>query len=432
MAVSRLRRWGRWFLYIAQFFACVLMAVWPASIYLSERAAQFSGDPAPTRVGIANPRYGKAVRQASAHVQAMIAERQIPGLSVAVAVDGEIIWSEAFGYTDAERRVQATPETQFRVASVSKTFTAAAMARLFEKGRFDLDAPIQTYVPDFPDKGYRITARQLASHRAGIRAYFNDNEALNTKNYHNVRESLEKFRDDPLAFPPDTEFLYSGYGYVLLSAMIQEAAGEDFLKHMQRSVFDPLGMTHTVADRVDDRAPNQSKFYDNVSPYSMDGAMVESPRIDFSCKWAAGGFLSTAEDMVRFGSAHIAPMNRGFLEAKTLRMLFTPRTRQAGIMGHGLGWISARDLHLRQAHFNFGAGSGGSSVLAIYPEQRVCIAIACNLGHARFGTARLFGIANSFLSEWALYVIGAFWVCTVAGCAIVVWRWLRRRRAHFR
>jgi CubicO group peptidase (beta-lactamase class C family) len=253
-------------------------------------------------------------------------------------------------------------------------------------------------VPGFPEKGHVISIRQLASHRSGIRNYRDDYEALNTKHYDRVTESLEKFQEDSLQFVPDTGFEYSGYGYVLLSAAIEAAAGEDFLSYMRRHIFEPLQMLHTVENRAETRAPNQSRFYDNVTPFSMDGNVVPSPFIDFSCKWAAGGFLSTVEDLVRFGSSHLVSVNSGFLKSSTLQLLFTPRSGLDGIAGYGLGWITARDLHLRRVHFHFGACSGGTSVLAIYPKQRLALAMVGNLGHAKFRFARLMGVVNPFLA----------------------------------
>lgn len=408
------------------------MAAWPAAIWFTERTDRCPPGDAPATVAIADPRYSAAISKGREHVQAMLAQRQIPGMAVAVAVEGRIVWSEGFGYADRDKRVPVTAQTKFRIQSVSKTLTTAALARLHEAGRIDLDAPIQTYVPSFPDKGHVITARQLASHRAGIRAYRDDNEALNTKHYRTVTESLEEFRDDPLEFVPDSEFLYSGYGYVLLSAAIEGAAGEDFLSCMRRTVFVPLAMSDTVEDRVDEPAPHQSKSHDIETPYSLDGTMVESPRIDFSCKYAAGGFLSTAEDLVRFGSAFIQSREGSYLQPQTLELLFAPRSRQGGLIGYGLGWMTARDLHLRRVCFNFGAGSGGSSVLAVYPEVDVSIALLANLGHAQFSMERLFGMTNPFLSDPAWYVITGFWACVLVGCMVRVWTWIHARRARIR
>lgn len=395
---KRRRRWGRRLAFLVFAAIGLLLIGWRTVIWYAEKAPPFSGIPLPRCGSVIAEGYSDAVKRARDQVQAMMAERQIPGLSAAVAVDGRIVWSEGFGYADRDNKIQACPQTRFRIGSVAKPFTVAAMARLYEEGRLDLDAPIQKYVPGFPEKGYRITARQLASHRSGIRDYRDDNEAINTQHYSSVTESLEKFRDNPLMFAPDSDFVYSSYGYVLLSAAIEGASGEDFLSYLRRHVFDPLQMHDTVEIRANETAPNQSRFYDNVTPFSLDGQVRESPFIDFSSKWASGGFLSTSEDMVRFGSAHIASVNRACLKPETLELLLTPRTTKGWILGYGLGWMTARDLRLRRAHFHFGASSGGTSVLAIYPAQKLSIAIAANLGHAKFPFERLMGVANPFLA----------------------------------
>ncbi len=396
---KRLRRWGRWVFFTSLAALGLLIVAWRVAIYIAEKTTPFAGNPLPTCGQTAGERYADAIEKVRGQIQAMMAERQIPGLSATIAEDGRIVCSEGFGYADRENKLRACPQTRFRIGSVAKLFAVAAMAQLYEQGRLDLDAPIQQYALGFPDKGYRITARHLASHRAGIRGYRDDYEAMNAKPYANISESLEKFRDDPLMFRPDSDFAYSNYGYVLLSAAIEGASGEDFLSYLRRNVFEPLRMHDTVEIRASHAAPNQSRFYDNVTPFSPDGQIRESPSIDFSSKWASGGFLSTAEDLARFGSAHIAPVNQTFLKADTLELLFTPRTKRGWIVGygHGLGWMTARDLHLRQAHFHFGASSGGTSVLAIYPARKLSIALAANLGHAKFPFERLMGIVNPFL-----------------------------------
>lgn len=400
----RCHRWMRRLAYAAVFILGLLFCGWRAIIWYAERTTPFAGALLPTCGAMVSGEYAQAAERARRQIQAMMSERQIPGLSVCVAVAGKPVWSEGFGYADRERQTPACPSTRFRIASVSKTLTAAAMARLHEQGRLDLDAPIQKYAPGFPDKGHTITTRQLASHRSGIRGYRDDFEAVSQKNCRSVTASLEYFKSDPLAFAPDSDFLYSGYGYGLLGAVIEGASGEDFLSCMRRQVFEPLQMNHTVEDRtvedhMDTTAPNQSQFYDNVTPYSVDGQTRPSPRGDFSCKLPSGGFISTAEDLARFGSAHIPSLNSGFLKAGTLELLFTPRTRQGGVLGHGMGWMTARDLRLRRAHFHFGAGSGATSALAIFPNERLSLAILANLGHAKFPFARLMGIVNPFLAE---------------------------------
>src|SRR3989441_7470724 len=169
-----------------------------------------------------------------ARERTLVCERlatRIPGVQVAVAVNGKLVWSEGFGYADAERKEPVTRETQFRIGSVSKPLTATAVALLYEQGKLDLDAPVQRYVPSFPDKGYPITTRQLAGHLAGIRHY-RDREFFLNRHFATVRDGLMIFQDDSLLFPPGTRFSYSSYAWNLVSGVVEGASGEDFLRYI--------------------------------------------------------------------------------------------------------------------------------------------------------------------------------------------------------
>src|SRR5215469_1124335 len=201
--------------------------------------------------------------QAEGHARAMAKQwlaRGIPGLSVAVAVDGQMVYSEGFGLADLEERVPVWATTKFRIGSVSKPLTATALVELAEAGRVDLDAPVQNYVPSFPDKGGKITARLLAGHLAGIRHYQGD-EFQMAKHYENVMDGLKIFADDPLIAPPGTKFSYSSYGYNLLSAVIESAAGEKFLAYMHEHVFGPLALRRTTEDQPAEIIVQRTRFY---------------------------------------------------------------------------------------------------------------------------------------------------------------------------
>ncbi len=330
-----------------------------------------------------------------------MAERRIPGMAVAVSAGGRIVYSEGFGYADLSRRLPVCPQTQFRVGSVSKLFTAVGMARLVERGVFDLDEPVQRYVPSFPDKGALITAALLAAHRAGIRPYHDDMEAINRTHYDTVTASLAPFAADPLVAVPDTQFVYSNYGYVLLSAAIEGAAHRPFLDVMQSEVFRPLGMDATVPDDAHLTLPDRAANYDVETPFSPDGSLVPSPANDFSAKWASGGFLSTAEDVVRFGNVAVPTPLGGragdVLRRETVDLLVRVRSGAPPLAGYGLGWMSASDLHLRRVHFHFGASSGGTAVVAVYPGSGVVVAVLANLGHAKLPFRQLVNVVRPFL-----------------------------------
>ncbi|MGH9660398.1 MAG: serine hydrolase domain-containing protein, partial [Bryobacteraceae bacterium] len=221
------------------------------------------------------------------------------------------------------------------------------------------------------------------------------------RHYATVIESLAPFADDPLVAAPGTQFVYSNYGYVLLSAAIEGAAHSPFLVLMRDEVFAPLGMNATAPDDIVLSLPERAANYDVETPFSPDGSLVPSPPNDFSSKWASGGFLSTAEDLVRFGTIAV-PADLGgragdVLRQETVDQLTTVQSGVPPIAGYGMGWMAASDLHLRRVYFHFGASSGGTSVVAVYPGSGVVIAVVANLGHAKLPFRPLVNIVGAFV-----------------------------------
>jgi len=410
--------------------AALAVLAWQIAAWWAERPLSFEGYLGPTCGKSVDARYRDAVPRVENQIRAMAFSRRIPGLSVAVGVRGRIVYQEGFLYADREAGRRACPETQFRVGSVSKLFTVAAMARLAEAGALDLDVPVQRYVPSFPPRGAPITAALLASHRAGIRPYRDDREAIDTTRYPTVTASLRRFETDPLVAAPGTRFVYSNYGYVLLSAAIEGAAKQDFLTFVRRAVFTPLGMRSTVPDEVGADLPDRATTYDTDTAFSPDGRLARSPAGDFSGRWASGGFLSTTPDLVRFGSAFVARDSAGtpFLSPRTIAMLFRPRSGLPPLAGYGMGWMTATDLHLRRVHFQLGTGSGGTAVLAVYPGPDVVVAVAANLGDARIPFRALVNVVRPFLpTPWLDLIV----TCLAAAYlwVFVVRRVARARRA---
>ncbi|PYP40360.1 MAG: hypothetical protein DMD48_03810 [Gemmatimonadetes bacterium] len=325
------------------------------------------------------PRWSAARTRAHAIACEKLAPN-IPGFALAVAVDGKLVWSEAFGYADLDAKRPATTATQFRIGSVSKPLTADAVAQLYEAGKLDLDAPVQRYVATFPDKGAPITTRLLGGHLAGIRHY-QGNEFLLNQRFPTVTAGLAIFQNDPLVAPPGTRYSYSTYGFDLISAVVEGASGEQFLAYMSRHVFRPLGMTSTAPDKNDSLIPNRTRFYQRTG----SGQFVPAPAVDNSYKWAGGGFLSTAEDLVRFGSAHLSP---GYLKAATLELLFTPQHTTSGeATPYGIGWFVATDTLAHRTAYHGGSSVGGTTMFGIDRDSRVVIALVTNLSDARIDAA---------------------------------------------
>jgi CubicO group peptidase (beta-lactamase class C family) len=307
-----------------------------------------------------------------------LANSGFPGIAVSVSIDGELVFSEGFGYADLEQQVPVSAATtRFRVGSTAKSMTAMAVGKLVETGRLDLDAPVQDYLPDYPEKDGVVTTRLLAGHLAGIRHY-NGNEFLIAEHYPTVEDGLAIFRNDPLVSLPGAEFNYSSYGYNLLSAVVEAAAGQEFLSYMEETVFDPVGMEQTIADHVYPIVPNRSRYYE-----VQDGVTYNSPWVDNSYKWAGGGILSTSEDLVRFGVAHLSG---DFLSRDTIETLWTSQSTLDGEeTGYGIGWFTETDSAGRRVIRHSGGSIGGTTNFRIFPDDGLVIAVITNTSSAAIG-----------------------------------------------
>jgi serine beta-lactamase-like protein LACTB, mitochondrial len=344
-------------------------------------AAQATGS-CTTSAFVAEARYQAAIAAAQRMVCDSIAPK-IPGLQVAVAVDGKLVWSAAFGYANLARHARVTRTTMFRIGSVSKTLTSIAVAQLVQQGKLDLDAPVQRYVPSFPQKRWPVTTRELAGHLAGIRHY-QGNEFLSNTPYPSVTAALAIFENDSLLFEPGTRFWYSSYGFNLISAVIEGSSRETFLAYIGAHVIRPLGLTHTAPDRVDSLIPDRTSFYD---PDTVHGGFQVAPPVDNSYKWAGGGFLSSAEDLVRFGSALLQP---GFLPQPSLDLLFTSqKTRDGQPTGYGVGWFVATDSLGHHRVFHGGGSVGGTTAFGMDRDAHIAFALTSNLTDAPLGPASL-------------------------------------------
>jgi CubicO group peptidase (beta-lactamase class C family) len=295
----------------------------------------------------------------------------IPGLSAAVVTERRLRWSGSFGSADLENFVPAKNVTVYRLASVTKPITATAVLQLVEAGKVDLDAPIQRYVPAFPEKQWPVTVRDLLCHRSGIRNW-TDEEFHNTRHFANIAESLDIFKNDPLLFEPGTRTQYTSLGYNLLGAVVEGVSNQPFLDYLREHVFAPAGMEAARGDDVLAIIPNRAAGYQMTS----GGELRNSPMSDTSNRTAGGGLVATAEDVARFAIA----FQRGTLvKPATAQAAFgRQRTRDRRITGYGLGWIVGADGE-RTEIYHTGGQPRVSTVLYMLPRSGVAVVLLCNL-----------------------------------------------------
>jgi CubicO group peptidase (beta-lactamase class C family) len=196
-----------------------------------------------------SPKWAGAVEQGRRIVRASVAGQNLPGLSVAIGIDGEVVWAEGFGFADLKTSLPVTPDHRFRIGSASTVLTSAAAGLLLENSRLKLDDEIQMYVPAFPRMKGPVTLRQLMGHSPGVFPDIDGDEpALFTKHCARPVEMLQHFPANWLLFEPGTYARYSIYDWILVSAAVEAAADQPFLKFMRERIFDPLQMRDTIPD----------------------------------------------------------------------------------------------------------------------------------------------------------------------------------------
>lgn len=305
----------------------------------------------------------------------------IPGLSAAVARGDRVAWSRGFGLADLENLVPARPATAYRTASVAKPMTAVAAMQLVERNRLDLDAPIQRYVPSFPQSARPVTVRLLLAHLGGVRNYRSREEMESAQRYTSVTAALRQFAGDRLEHEPGSRYHYSTFGYVLAGAAVEAAAGVPFADLLRRSVLQPAGMTQTDTDDVHRLIPFRAAGYRR----STDGRLENAALADTSNKVPGGGLVSTAEDLARFA---IAVWGSGLVSEQSRELMWTPQKTTGGeLLGYGLGWaVSSIDQRRQVGHD--GSQAGVATMLVLLPAERVALAVMCNAEGAAMGPFR--------------------------------------------
>jgi CubicO group peptidase (beta-lactamase class C family) len=298
-------------------------------------------------------------------VQAVVANKNFMG-SVLVARGDQVLFSRSYGWANMEWEVPNTPTTKFRIGSLTKQFTAAAILLLEERGRLKIEDPIRKYLPDEPAAWDKVTIYHLLTHTSGIVNHLSLPEVTKMVPFPQTPDQLMALvRDKPLEFVPGEKMRYSNSGYNLLGCLIEKLTGQRYQDFIQKNIFTPLGMKDSGYDSNSDIIPRRAAGY---SP--GPGGPVNAEFVHMSNTYSAGGLYSTTEDLLRweqglFGGKLLSP--------ESLRKMTTPY-----LNGYAFG-LGADAVHGRKRISHEGGVPGFNSCLAYYPESQVTVVALSNM-----------------------------------------------------
>ncbi len=238
-----------------------------------------------------------------AYLSAQVETTGSPGLSAAVLVDGRLIHLAGYGSANVEQGTPATADTVFELASITKSFTAAAVMLLVTDGMLRLDDPISTYIPEAPASWSEVSVRRLLGHTSGIPDYFKlDSFALGEDFAWRLDFGLDEILTiagaAPLEFEPGSDTAYSNTGYTLLGMVIERVSGQDYAQFVSERIFQPLNMISTRRNSRTDIIPGRAAGY-----VRDDGVLQNAPYTSMTWAYAEGGIVSTARDLTRWDAA---------------------------------------------------------------------------------------------------------------------------------
>ncbi len=298
-----------------------------------------------------------------------------PGGAVLAAQNGEILYQKGFGFASLEHHIPVTPETKFRIGSISKQFTAAAILKLQEQGKLSVNDPLSKFIPDYP-RGDEVTIHHLLTHTSGIHSYTSKPDFMKTAQaYVETEEHINSFKNDPYDFNPGEKWLYNNSGYFLLGYIVEKVSGEPFANYLKKTFFDPLGMEDTGIHHWSLILEHEATGY----AYE-DGKFKKAMNWDMSRAGGAGALYSTVGDLYRWNEA---VFNGKVLNPSSLEAAFTPVKLNDGSIPtgaggeYGYGWVISEKRGLKEIQHGGGL-NGFATYLARYPAQNFTVTVLTN------------------------------------------------------
>jgi len=307
--------------------------------------------------------------KADEYIRAYVKMDRFSG-SVLISRNGKILLKSGYGMADYEHKIPNTLQTKFRIASLTKQFTAMAILQLQEKESLNVNDPLIRYIPDYPN-GERITIHHLLTHTSGIPNFTVATDKVMRVLPSTMELIINKFKDQPLEFSPGEKFEYSNAGYYLLGYILEKVAGQDYGTVIKQNIFEPLGMTNSGYDYNHLILKNRARGY-----RLENGVLINAPYIYMANVNASGGLYSTVEDMYLWDRALYT---ENLIRRNSLEKMFTPYTQN-----YGYGWGIVTLFNRKMVGHN-GDMDGFQTNITRFIDDDVCIIVLSNFGHAPIG-----------------------------------------------
>jgi len=312
-------------------------------------------------------------------LQKFVDDKTVMGVSAGYSIDGNTIEQAAAGLANVDKEEKFTIDTKVRMASIAKPMTALAIMQLVEKEKIDLDAPIQTYLPDYPKhEKTQITTRHLLSHTSGISGYKDGRESNTTTEYPTLYDALSLFKDRDLLFEPGTQYSYTTYGYTVLGAILEKVTGKTFGAYMKENIFAKAGMTNTGVDKFGEKLENESELFHRKNGRGKAKPAKEN---NLSNRIPGGGFYTTVTDMLKFGNGVVDNI---FVKKETLDLMRQHHSLEKENNAYGFGWFLYDPKPNEGGVIGHSGGQiGCTSFLFIVPEKKAVSIILANTSGAQ-------------------------------------------------
>jgi CubicO group peptidase (beta-lactamase class C family) len=301
-----------------------------------------------------------------------VVEKRIAGIAVAVVKGADTLLLQSYGKADLSWGVAMPTDAVFEIGSVTKQFTAAAVLKLRDAGKLDLDADITTYLPDYPTQGHRITVRRLLDHTSGIKGYTEMDVFGEIATRKLPRDSLvARFAAEPFDFPPGQALIYNNSGYFLLGLIIEKASGMPYEDYVEKNLFAELGMSRSSYCSNSEVVPKRARGYQLSSD-----TLIRAPYLDHTWPYSAGSLCSTTGDLV----AWLRALHGGkVLPAASYQEMITPGKLEDGTpVRYAMGLTRTPDPRGRPAIHHGGGIYGFLSDTRYYPDEDLYVVVLVN------------------------------------------------------